>query len=346
MSPISSNCTPKQLDKLTPLIDSICAISGTPGLSIGVIHNHAIFHESYHGFRDVENGLEVNRDTIFYVASLTKAMTATAIGILVDDGLLKWTKPVHDILPEMSQSTETYAAKLSVLDILSHRTGKVWADALYLQSNNRILLPKEQAIPIFDYLLQVEPVRSTYMYNNHAYNIAGLVIEKVSGMSWGDFVAQRIFEPLGMSRSFSCQPDDSNVAVPYNILSSGEPWRLPFCNASNDTLMFAGQSVRTSMSDLLRYSKAYLHALSTITPISKMNSPSLTPNQNMPRSGDAEQPLQNPIREISTIMRPHIARPTDSVLELTYALGWNRTQLPGALDFGQRSSQAKQTHLN
>lgn len=223
-------------------------------MAVGVIHNHAIVYEQYHGYRDKEHMLRVDRDTIFYVASLTKAITATAMGILVDRGLLQWTTPVHNILPEMSRMTELYAAKPTVVDILSHRTGKAWADALYLQSNNRILLSKDQSIPIFDYLSQLEPVRTKYMYNNHAYNIAGLVIERVSGMRWDEFIARNIFSPLEMTRSFTHHPDDENVAIPYNILTNGDPWKLPFCNVSNETMMFAGQSVRTSMSDLLKYS--------------------------------------------------------------------------------------------
>ncbi|KAI1125896.1 beta-lactamase/transpeptidase-like protein [Nemania abortiva] len=328
MSHPSSRPRYETLEKILPVIDSILAVSGTPGVAIGVVHNHTPLQESYHGYRDVESRLAVNRDTIFYVASLTKAITTTAIGILVDDGSLKWTTPIHDILPEMSRLTKLYSAKLTILDILSHRTGKAWADALYLQSNNRILLTKEHAIPVFDYLTQVEPVRSAYMYNNHAYNIAGLVIEKVTGLTWSEFIDQRIFKPLGMTRSFTYQPDDSNVAVPYNVLTSGEPWKLPFCNVSNDTLMFAGQSVRTSMGDLLEYSKAYLQALSTITPGSKPCN-----SGQKPKDGETT-PLPNPIREISTIVRPHIARPTETIQEQTYALGWNRTQLPGCLDFG------------
>ncbi|KAI0106419.1 beta-lactamase/transpeptidase-like protein [Nemania sp. FL0031] len=328
MSTPSSKLLPEWSEKIAPLIESIITVSGTPGLSIGVIHNHAILHESYHGYRDVENHKEPNRDTTFHVASLTKSITATAIGILVAGGLLKWTTPIHEILPEMSRSTDLYLAKLTVLDILSHRTGKAWADALYLQSNNRILLTKEHAIPIFDYMAQIQPVRSTYMYNNHAYNIAGLVIEKLTGLTWGEFVYQRIFKPLEMTRSFDYQPDDDNVAVPYNILASGDPWPLPFCNASNDTLMFAGQSLRTSMADLLKYSKAYLQALSTITP--KYN-----PSDSTQESSYIEPTtFPNPIQEISTIIRPHIARPADNILEQTYALGWSRTQLPGSLDFG------------
>lgn len=130
----------------------MCQEAGVPGLAVGVVHHQTLIHEAYLGCRDVENGLPVNRDTIFYVASLTKSMTAAALGILVDLGLLTWSTPVHDILPEMSRATDIFAAKLTVLDVLSHTTGKAWADALYLESHNEILLPKEQALPIFDYL--------------------------------------------------------------------------------------------------------------------------------------------------------------------------------------------------
>jgi CubicO group peptidase (beta-lactamase class C family) len=205
-------------------------------------------------------------------------MTSSALGILVDRGLLEWTTPVHEILPEMSKDTELYRAKLTVLDILSHRTGKAWADALYLESNNEILLPKEQAVPTFDYLPQVAPVRSKFMYNNHAYNIAGLVIERISGQSWSDFIATEIFEPLGMSRSYTYQPDDENVACPYNILFDRSPYEIPFSNASNKTMMFAGQSVRTSMSDMLRYCTAYLEALATVAPLPPRDGPAASPS--------------------------------------------------------------------
>ncbi|KAI1169786.1 beta-lactamase/transpeptidase-like protein [Nemania sp. FL0916] len=321
MPPPLTNPLAKQLDDISPLIDSLRAVSGAPGLSVGVIHNYKILHESYHGHRDVTKGLKVDRDTMFYVAPLTKAITATALGILVDDGLLQWTTPVHRILPKMSQDSELYSAKLTVLDILRHRTGKACADALFLQSNNDI--KKQDVIPIFDHLAQVEPVRSTYMYNDHAYNIANLVIEKVSEQSWGDFVDLKIFKPLGMTRSFIYRPSDDNVALPYNILTNKEPWPLPLIQTSRDTLMLAGQ-VRTSITDLLKYSKANLQALSTITPRGPLQKVTkikpMLPN--------------NPIREISTIMRPHIAHHTESILERTCAIGWNRTVLPGSLDFG------------
>ena len=74
----------------------------------------------------MDHELKPGRNRVFFVASLTKAITAAAIGILVDDGLLGWTTPVHDMLPELSRPSLLSDAKLNLLDILSHRTGVAW----------------------------------------------------------------------------------------------------------------------------------------------------------------------------------------------------------------------------
>lgn len=198
------------------------------------------------------------------------------------------------------------------------------------------------------------------MYNNHAYNVAGLVIEKLSGLDWGDFISKELFTPLGMTRSYTYHPDDENLAVPYNILDDRTPSRLPFCNASSKTKMFAGQSVRTSMSDYLRYCQAYLESLEALAPrvqaktgapgsmiicVSKKLAVLMGYHESSQNVIDDVPPVnevapaseKRPLREIGTIVRPRVSRPVDSLLEQTYALGWNRTQLPGSLDFGWNS---------
>lgn len=164
------------------------------------------------------------------------------------------------------------------------------------------------------------------------------MIEKVSGKSWAEFVSENIFTPLGMDRTFTRHPDDENVAAPYNILSDKTPHRLPFCNASNETAMFAGQSVRASMADLLKYSAAYLEALRNITSaircsetgrnaITKPASAfaglvaSCFSSTKTTDASKREVVNENPIRQIALISRPYIARPVDSLLEQTYALG-------------------------
>ena len=218
-------------------------------------------HEDFFGYRDVQNKLETDRNTIFSIASLTKAITAAAVGILVDQGALEWSTPVHDILLKMSKANGLRDVKLSVADLLSHRTGVAWGDALYLQSNNNILLSKEESIRTFDSLPIVTPPRSQYMYNNHAYNIVGLIIEKLSGQQWGDFINEHLFKPLNMTRTYTQNPKDSNIALPYNILLDRTAFKIPEPVVSDKSMMFAGQSVRSTMGDLLKLYQSYLRAL-------------------------------------------------------------------------------------
>ena len=167
-----------------------------------------------------------------------------------------WTKaPVHDILPDLRD------ADLSVVDLLSHQSGATWADALYLQSNNRIMLPKEESIRTFNSLPIIAPPRSKYLYNNHAFNIVGLVIERLSDKNWGDFMKEKLFQPLNMTRTFTRFPEDSNVALPYNILLDKTAFQLPLPELSNNTMIFAGASVETSVGDLLKFYQSYLYAI-------------------------------------------------------------------------------------
>jgi CubicO group peptidase (beta-lactamase class C family) len=136
----------KNLAKVENLVKQIRDAAGIPGVAVGIVCWNSV-QEIYQGVRDVEAALPVHCDTLFSVASLTNAMIATAIGVLVDQGRPEWTTPVHDILPEMSRDTEVCRSKLTVLDIMSHRTGKVSSNALYLQSSNQVLLPKRGMHP-------------------------------------------------------------------------------------------------------------------------------------------------------------------------------------------------------
>ncbi|KAG7288405.1 hypothetical protein NEMBOFW57_007937 [Staphylotrichum longicolle] len=93
--------------------------------------------------------------------------------------------------------------------------------------------------------------------NRDTVNIAGLVIENLAGQRWEDFLAPKFFTPARMSRTFARHPsDDENAVAPYNILTNKSASRLPFNNASNDTIVFAGVAVRSFNGGPLKYSKA------------------------------------------------------------------------------------------
>jgi CubicO group peptidase (beta-lactamase class C family) len=253
--------------------------------------------------------------------------------MLVEDGLLQWKTPyvarhsptstilmassIHDILRDLSRSSPLFRAKINVLDILSHRTGTAASEALYMQGNNRVLARKDDSIAIFDTIPIVAPPRTKLLYSNQAYNLLGLVIERLSGMSYGDFVQRRIFDPLQMTRSCSEHNDDPNMASPYSVLLNETTHRLPHSTVGGQTSMFAGQSIRSTLTDQMAFYEAYLKSL----PMSESGQPS----------------CGAPLKQLSTLIQPRIVLPTakdTNRREQTHACAINRTQLPGPMSFG------------
>jgi CubicO group peptidase (beta-lactamase class C family) len=119
-----------QLQALDPTIREICSITGVAGVSIGVLHHGKVIYRESFGFRDVESGVKGDADTIYYLGSMTKGFTAEAIGILVDEGNLKWTTPVKDVVPEFCPNDDIIYKHSNMVD-LSHRTGLERADSFW-----------------------------------------------------------------------------------------------------------------------------------------------------------------------------------------------------------------------
>jgi CubicO group peptidase (beta-lactamase class C family) len=94
----------------------------------------------------------------------------------------------------------------------------------------------------------------------------GIIIDTLSKQSSSIFLKENLLDPLGTCRTFIRKPKDSNVAAPYNILSDGTPFRIPFSEISDDTMMLSAVSVRTSMTDLVRLCAAILNEMNTLVP--------------------------------------------------------------------------------
>ena len=109
----------QRLRALVPVISEICQLSGTPGASIGVVHDNTVVFTHNHGYRDVKARLAPDENTIYYLGSLTKSFTAAGLGILVEEKKLSWDSKVKDVLPEFRQSNKTIEDHASVADFLS-----------------------------------------------------------------------------------------------------------------------------------------------------------------------------------------------------------------------------------
>lgn len=132
----------ERLAQLEPRLRRLCEITGLPGCSLGVIHNNEETWRLNLGFRDVEQQLATQSDTVFNLNSLTKGVTAAAYACLVEDGQVTWNTRIKCILPDFSSGADQINQEITALDLLSMRTGHQPFGSLAWQGNNIVLPPK------------------------------------------------------------------------------------------------------------------------------------------------------------------------------------------------------------
>lgn len=172
-----------------------------PGLAIAVLKDGEVVMERGYGKLDLEKEKNVDGETIFGIASCSKAFTAAAIGMLVEDGKLDWDDKVVDILPEF-QLYDPYATReMRVRDLLCHRSGLGTFDGDLLWYGTDYT--RDEVVERIRHLPPRYSFRAKFGYQNIMYIVAGEVIEKVSGMTWDDFIKERFLKPMEMKRTFT-----------------------------------------------------------------------------------------------------------------------------------------------
>jgi CubicO group peptidase (beta-lactamase class C family) len=209
-------------------VEKIMAEWEVPGIAIAVVKDGEVVFMRGYGYRDIEQQLPVTPQTLFAIGSTTKAFTAMAVGMLVDEGKIEWDKPVHTWLPDFQLKDEYATMHMTPTDLLNHDSGLPRHDLMWYASD----FSRKQ---IYDRLRYLEPtaeLRQRYQYNNLMVMTAGYLVGQVSGGTWEDFVAARIFKPLGMSRSIFGPPKDEGVdcSSPY-VKLEGKLTKVPHYKA-------------------------------------------------------------------------------------------------------------------
>jgi CubicO group peptidase (beta-lactamase class C family) len=170
-----------------------------PGLSIAVVHDGKVVFSKGYGVRELGKNEPVTTETLFGAMSTTKAMTAAALGMLVDEGKLNWDDKVIKHLPNFRLGDPYVTNEVRVRDLLIHNAGLGNADFLWGWTSD--LAPAE-IVSRMQFASPAYSLRSSFIYQNIMYLVAGQVIEKISGMSWERFINERLFAPLGMKNTF------------------------------------------------------------------------------------------------------------------------------------------------
>lgn len=226
-----------------------------PGMAIAIVKNgRTIFAKGY-GVRSTDTNAPVDEQTAFAIASNTKAVTAAALAILVDEGKIAWDDKVQKYLPWFTLYDPYVSANITVRDLLCHRSGLATfsGDLLWYGS----LHSRREVLERARYLKPVAGFRAKYGYQNIMFLAAGEIIPVVTGQSWDDFVTDRIIAPLGMKNTYlstSVLDRSGNVAAPHNEINRRN---APIAWVNWDNIAPAG-SIITSVSDWAEWLKLQL----------------------------------------------------------------------------------------
>ena len=185
-----------------------------PGLAIAVVRNDTVVLAKGYGVRTIGRPERVDERTLFAIGSSSKAFTAAAVAMLVDEGKVRWEDPATKYLPDFQLYDPYVTREITVRDLLTHRSGLTRGDLMWYGTD----FDRDEILHRVRYLEPTWSLRSHFGYQNIMYLAAGEIAAGVTGKSWDDVIRDRIFAPLGMSSSLtSIVPLKGlpNVATPH-----------------------------------------------------------------------------------------------------------------------------------
>ncbi len=226
---------------------------GLPGTAVAVVHNDSVVFAKGFGVRELGKPEPITPSSVFAIGSTSKAFTSASLAMLVAEGKAKWDDPVAKHLPELQLYDPYVTRELTVRDLLTHRSGLARGDRVWANSG----FSRSEVLRRVRFLKPSWSFRSTYGYQNIMFLAAGTVVERASGKTWDDFVAQRIFQPLGMANSVTSVTKLSSladVATPHERIN--DVYR-PVTWLNIDNIAPAG-SINSSVTDMAQWIRLQL----------------------------------------------------------------------------------------
>lgn len=215
-------------EDLSETVHSMQAAWGVPGLSVAIMKSDQIVYARGFGKRTHGETGAVDEHTIFAIGSCTKAFTATAIGLLVQEGKLSWDDPATQYLPDFQLFDPIATREISVRDLLCHRSGLATFSGDFMGYGSNY--PRAEVLRRVRFIPPAFHLRGAFGYSNLMFMAAGQIIQRLSGLSWEDFIRTHLIEPLEMQRTTTGVSELAgmdNVAQPH-ALTGGKLVQVPY----------------------------------------------------------------------------------------------------------------------
>ena len=253
---------PLRDDSIDATVERAMQTFSVPGVAVGVVKDGTVVHAEGYGIRELGLPERIDGETLFRVASNSKAMTTAALAMLVDAGKLDWDDKVVDLIPDFRLHDPWISREFNVVDLLTHRSG------LGLGAGDLMLWPRPNSFTRADiihglrYFEAQSDFRTEYAYDNTLYIVAGELVPAVTGADWEDYVDRKLLGALGLERCFAGDiPDEEmqNLAVPHALVE-GELTVVNRNRISEETSVSAAAGgVRCSLNDMLVWLRLQLN---------------------------------------------------------------------------------------
>ncbi len=251
---------------------------------------------------------------------MSKAFISALAAIIADTGAVSLEEPIATYLPDFSfRDDKRLAHQITIVDLLSHRSGINNPDTIWLGSRNSLLVTKVDAWRMLSSLERVARIGSSFRYNNWAYMLVGGILEEVTGQSLGELLQVHIFGPLAMTRTGTAwDPADHNRAKSYSVLSDLSSIEIAPPQLGAGAAMEAAGGIKSTIADLSRFYTAFLSAVMD--------------DFGQPEDGNRRPVARSSIfRNCRELITHHSTIPPATLREQGYGMGWARAQLPGPI---------------
>lgn len=244
--------------EIDQLVERTLTEFNVPGIAVGVIKDGELIHAKGYGLANINTKTRVDANTLFGIASNSKAFCAATLALLVDEGKLDWDDKVVKYLPDFKMYNDYVTNEFTIRDLLTHRSG------LGLGAGDLMIWPQGNDFTEADiihnlrYLKPVSAFRTKYDYDNLLYIVAGEVVKVVSGKSWQAFTEERLLKPVGMKNSaasFNRLADTSNVIAPHVPIDG----KLKVIERYTQNTFDAAAGIYSSVNDMAEWAKILLN---------------------------------------------------------------------------------------
>ncbi|CAG8389661.1 unnamed protein product [Penicillium salamii] len=192
---------------------------------------------------------------------MTKAIVAALAGIIASMGDIDLYASVRSYLPDFACRESSLDDQVTIIDLLSHRTGFTNFDPIWLGSQNSLLLSRDQTLKTFATLKQCELFCANFLYNNWGYELVGKILETVTGDPLHVLLHDKITKPLGMTRTSTSWDLDENTTKSYAVLQGLTPVPIGRPELGQGTLMEAAGGIKSTLEDLTIFYTSFLSAV-------------------------------------------------------------------------------------